>query len=300
MKIHFHSAAAAFVLLCTSLSLAAQTVDETRPAAADARVELVAVTGDFEIVGHDRDTIELTGRLGEDVRELLIEGGPDHWRIELKMQQNRTIGWGRKNSSELRLMVPRAGRIEASSVSGDMSLRDLAGDTVEASTVSGDLELRQVRPDRLSASSVSGDVEADGGGRSSTRMKSVSGDVSLTGGDGRIELQSVSGDLEIDGAEVAELDVETVSGDVAAHIRPAAQARLQLSSHSGDVLLRLPRDAGVRIKAQTFSGKIRTAFGGEVQRGRGPGARLEHESGDGAVRVQAKAFSGDVILETFD
>jgi len=279
--------------------LAAETVSESRPTNTDARIELIAVTGDFEIIGHDGNSFELSGELGEDVRELVIDGSPEHWKIELKMVRNQR-GWGRKKSSELKLLVPRSARLEARTVSADLELIDLDGASIEASTVSGDIELVRVRPFELRIKTVSGDIESDGGGSTMNRMESVSGDLELSGARGRVQLQTVSGDIEIDGTEIDDLQAETVSGDIEARIRPTAEAWIKLSAHSGEVNLQLPAGTELRIEAETFSGDIRSAFGGDVERGRGPGRKLRFEADGAAIRVEAATFSGNVVLSEFD
>lgn len=300
MNIKMNIAALA-VGLIASLPLAAETVDETRPANPDARVELISVTGEFEIVGHDGDSIELTGTLGDDVEELVIDGGPDRWRVELKMRKNGGGNWGWNSGSDLTLMVPRGGRISARTVSGELSLLDLTGAEVEVTTVSGEIELRNVRPEELSVESVSGDIDSNSAGTVRNRMKTVSGDMDLADAYGQIELESVSGDIEVGGREIAELRIETVSGDAVARIRPQSKAWMRFNSHSGDVQLALPSGTGVRLSAETFSGDIDSAFGGEVQRERrGPGAWLEHESGDASVSIDAKTFSGGFYLTELD
>ncbi|MGB0515257.1 MAG: DUF4097 family beta strand repeat-containing protein, partial [Wenzhouxiangellaceae bacterium] len=267
----------------------------------DARVELTAVTGDFEIIGHDGDSIELTGTLGDDVDELIIDGGPDSWTIELKMRKNDGGNWGWNSGSDLTLLVPRGGRIESRTVSGELSLLNLDGASVEVATVSGEIELQNVRPEELSVESVSGDIDSDSAGTVRNRMKTVSGDVDLVDAYGQVELESVSGDVEVNGSEIAELRIQTVSGDIDARIRPQPKAWMRINSHSGDVQLALPAGTGVRLSAETFSGDIDSAFGGEVQRKRrGPGAWLEHESGDGLVSIEAKTFSGGFYLTELD
>jgi len=290
----------AALLLAAGALDAAEQVDETRSAAADARIDFRAVTGEFRVVGHATNEFHLTGTLGDDVEELFIEGDADHWRIRLETKNNRGWDWNGSDGSKLTLHVPQAARLDFSAVSADVELTGLNGEEVSVKTVSGDLELVDVAPGQLRAESVSGDVQADSGGRDVNRLKSVSGDVTVRMAGGRIELESVSGDIEVEGESVSELRVQSVSGDASVRIRPTANARIRLESHSGDVELLLPADTDLAVDAETFSGDIRSALGGTVQSGRGPGQRLSFETGSGAVRVEATSFSGSVMIGRLD
>lgn len=286
--------------LFVTAAAAAESVDESRQASLDGRIQFSGVTGDFEVMGHDADEWRLSGTLGDDVEELVIEGGPDDWEIRLEMKKGNS-GWGlNKASTELKLLVPRGSELAVKTVSGDLWLRELEGRSVDARSVSGDLELVDVTPQRLSASTVSGDLIARGSASEVNRIKSVSGDVEATGASGRVELESVSGDVSVEGSAVSELAIESVSGDVVARIRPTERSRLDISSHSGDVELYLPDGTGVRIDAETFSGRISSAFGGEVRSGRGPGESLSMEAGSAGVEIEASTFSGNLKFARLD
>lgn len=300
MKILSQTVFLAGLLVAAAGIAQAESVDESRPARPDARIEFSGVTGDFEIIGHDAEEWLLSGTLGDDVEELVIEGDPDHWKIRLEMK-NGGFKWGRNTqSSDLKLLVPRASELDVKVVSADLKLSELDGRSVDAQTVSGDLDLRQVNPARLNARTVSGDVKADGGASEVNRFQSVSGDVDASRSSGRLELESVSGDVSVEGSEVSELSVESVSGDVVARIRPTERARLDIGSHSGDVDLYLPAGSGVRVDAETFSGSISSAFGGQVRSGRGPGESLSMETGTATVEIEAKTFSGNVRIRHLD
>lgn len=287
-------------LFVATAAAAAESVDESRPASPDGRIQFSGVTGDFEIIGHDAEEWLLSGTLGDDVKELVIEGGPDDWTIRLEMKKNNS-GWNlNKASTDLKLLVPRGSELDVQTVSGDLWLRELQGRSIDAKSVSGDLELVDVTPKRLNASTVSGDLGTSGSASDVNRIKSVSGDVEATGASGRVELESVSGDVSVEGSAVSELAIESVSGDVVARIRPTERSRLDISSHSGDVELYLPEGTGVRIDAETFSGSISSAFGGEVQSGRGPGESLSMEAGSAGVEIEASTFSGNLRIGRLD
>lgn len=277
----------------------ADSVDESRPAAADGRIEFEAVTGDFEIVGHDAAAFVLSGELGDDVEELVIEGDADHWKIRLEMKEGNSWGRGR-STSDLRLLVPRGTDLGADTVSGDLVLRELDGPSVGARSVSGDVDLAGVRPRELGVRTVSGDIVTDAGGTEVSRLQSVSGDLELGDGRGRIGVQSVSGDVEMRAAEVSEFEVETVSGDLVARLAPVARARISVTSHSGDLDLSIPSGTALRLEAETFSGSIESGFGGERSEGFGPGEKLSLEGGAGSVEVDARSFSGNIRIRATD
>lgn len=286
------------VLLLVAAPLqAGQPVDEVREARPDARIELAAVTGRYRIVGTDHAELGIAGTLGEDVEELIIDGDPGHWKIEIKAKNNRGRTRGSRSLSDLTVNVPRGGELEIVTVSGNIEMQDLNGSWVRATSISGDVELVNVLPTRLSVETVSGTQRMDAGGRSESRMKSVSGNIYAENLAGRIHLSTVSGNGELSAGEVEETDMETVSGRISARLQPLAQARIQLSSHSGELRLKLPEDVPLDFRANSFSGNISNDFGGEIEELRGPGRRLEVRQGAGTVRVEAKSFSGRIYLE---
>ena len=106
-------------LFVATAAAAAESVDESRPASPEGRIQFAAVTGDFEIIGHDAEEWLLSGTLGDDVKELVIEGGPDDWTIRLEMKKGNS-GWNlNKASTDLKLLVPRRSDLDVQTVSGD-------------------------------------------------------------------------------------------------------------------------------------------------------------------------------------
>jgi predicted membrane protein len=142
-------------------------------------------------------------------------------------------------SIDFEVAVPANLLIDASSVSGDVSVNGAHGD-VTAGSVSGDVFLEHLHASSVKANSVSGDVEVRVDellGRGDFTFHSVSGDVTLEvprdfGAD--LSLTTVSGDIDSDfpitvggngrvnrrnmtariGAGGRRLDVSTVSGDL--------------------------------------------------------------------------------------
>lgn len=281
-------------------ALAGETVDEQRPMNPDGRIHFSAVTGEYRITGSDDDRLVITGSLGTDVREFSIDGDETSWSIKLHPIEHRGRMPRRAASSRLTIAVPRGAEIEATTVSGEFEAEDLAGRQVTLQSVSGAVSLNNVVPQRLSVQTVSGELRMDGGGMQGSRLRTVSGNIEARNLAGRVEVNSVSGGIELDGSDVEELNIETVAGRVVLDVRPAANARYRVTSHSGNIDLALPAETPLALRAQTFSGRISSDFGGEVRRGRGPGEQLDHRVGDGNVRVESKSFSGNINIRRLD
>lgn len=283
-----------------SALLAAQSVDESRPFDPDGRISFTAVTGSYEFVGSSDNRLHISGTLGEDVETMVIEGHAGSWQIELKPYNHRGRGERRGQSSRLVISVPRGVELEARTISAGMNLMDLDGHWVNLHSISGDIVLNNVQPERLNVETVSGGHNLDAGGWGESRLKSVSGNIRAHGLAGRIAVSSVSGQVDVDAVNIEDADLETVSGRIEASLAPAERARINLASHSGRLDLKLPADTPLDLRANTFSGRISSGFGGEVQRGRGPGERLTHRTGSGQVRVEAQSFSGRIQIEPAD
>jgi DUF4097 and DUF4098 domain-containing protein YvlB len=282
-------------LLSTGLT-AATTINESRTASPDARISFSAVTGEFKIIGSADNQLTVTGTLGSDVREFSIEGDADNWHIELQPIQGSNRMRRQYQASVLTISVPINAELEARTVSGQISLLDLQGPWVNARSVSGAITTDNVRPERLSIETVSGKLEVRSGGQEETRLRSVSGNMNASELRGRVNASSVSGIIAVAASQLEEADFETVSGGIQATLAPLDRARIRANSHSGAIDIELPQGTPLDLRASSFSGRIRSDFGGEVERGRGPGERLEHREGNGQVRVAAQSFSGRINL----
>ncbi|MDX1626189.1 MAG: DUF4097 family beta strand repeat-containing protein [Wenzhouxiangellaceae bacterium] len=283
-------------------AVAAESVDETRPAAATARIDFTGVTGDFEIVGHDAGELAIAGELGDGVEELVIEGDENAWTVRLEMKENEGRNWFSGGSdSDLVIRVPHAAIVSASVVSGDLSLRGLDGERVDVRSVSGDVTVRDSAPERLSGQTVSGDLNIASGGLDTTDLQAVSGDIEASGLLGRVAVDAVSGDIDIEGSDIVSFEAETVSGDVEARIRPTETASIRLDSHSGTVNLALPAGTPLDFQGQTFSGGFSSDFDADTEnvgeKGRNQKG-LSIRQGAGTVKVRANTFSGEVRLST--
>jgi DUF4097 and DUF4098 domain-containing protein YvlB len=263
---------------------AERTVDEMRDMQPDGRLSFSATSGEFEIIGSRDEQLHILGALGPEVKEMRITGDAGHWKIELEAYREDRRRQ-RSENSRLTIFVPHGTEIDTRTISANVSLEGLEGRAVGVRSVSGNVDLTAVTPRRLSVETVSGAQHLDGGGRTESRLQSVSGNISASGLDGRIRAQTVSGNIAIDAERLEDMDAQTVSGRINIAAAPQSGTRISLMTHSGAIRLGLPGDTAVDVRAESFSGRINSQFGGEPQRGMDPGQRLAHRTGDGNVRL---------------
>ena len=190
-----------------------------------------------------------------------------------------------------------------------------AGTRVSASSVSGDVAIRNIKGD-LSAASVSGEVSISGAAQVSV-AKSVSGDVSIldTASSVALNVGSVSGDVRLDAVKAAQLSAESVSGSISVSNGGSSRATLKsvsgdisyageivrngrydFQSHSGDVRIGVSQGAGFDFQATTFSGSIRTEPPTALRAATSTSRSVRGTIGDGSAVIAATTFSGDITV----
>jgi DUF4097 and DUF4098 domain-containing protein YvlB len=147
--------------------------------------------------------------------------------------------------------------------------------------------------DRVQAGAVSGSVRVTGTA-GEVHASSVSGGVTVASVQGRAEVSSVSGDISVTGRRLSG-SFQTVSGEVRVSGDLARDGTTEVSTHSGDVELRIGAGASAEVEFTTFNGDAITQV---------PGARVTRQGrreqriviGRGEARVSVNTFSGDLKL----
>lgn len=161
---------------------------------------------------------------------------------------------------------------------------------VVLSTVSADLVVAGVQAG-VSATTVSGAITAtDVAGE--MNFKSVSGDVEVQPVDGDMVLNTVSGNATVSG-RVSRLTGRAVSGDLTFDLDH--EARASITTVSGEVLMRVPASASVRLDFTTMSGKLDSAFPVAGTSGKRHLAGLVGGN-EQAPPVEVRTMSGDIAL----
>jgi len=271
----------------------AENINETMDAANDGHVDIYNTAGSITVTGWSRDSVQVTGELGDDVEELVFERDGDDILIKVKVPRNH----GRDIDSDIVVQVPEGSSIDVSGVSADIDVDGINGEQ-SLSTVSGDVNAKGVSAS-IEAASVSGDVEVDGTGASvDVSTGTVSGDVIVSGLSGDIEAESVSGDVDIEGGSFDRAYFETVNGDLRFAAGLNKGGRLSAESVNGDVEIMFTNDVSASFDIETFNGDIDACFGPKPERTSryAPGLELSFTQGDGDGRVAVETLNGGVTI----
>jgi len=186
-----------------------------------------------------------------------------------------SFGFG-GDGEPVELEVPADMPCELKTVSGDITVGDLTGETVVHS-VSGDVRVSRVA-DLRSAQSTSGDVDLEACFVDGDVM-SKSGDVQVQGSTIRGMLKSYSGDVAVHDSVLNDTDVLSFSGDVRLE-SVTIQGGARLKTTSGDISAELDQH-DVVVDVNTRSGEATVT---------GPGVDIEtshhaHPRGPGNCRA---------------
>jgi len=280
-------------MAAAGVAQADRTVNETRPLAADGRVEVNNISGEINVIGWNGEGVEITGTLDDGVKTLDIMSNDSRLSIEVELE-HRTRNNG---NAYLTLKVPVGANVDVETVSADISINGVQGE-IDLESVSGEIEITgETRS--LEASSVSGDVVATVT-TGSADLESVSGDIVVRRATGRLEAAVVSGNIEIEAGDLDSFHAETVSGSIFCAANPTDRARFSLETMSGRIELVVAQDVDADFYIETYSGSIDNKLGPPPKRTDeyGPGKELRFTNGSGGARISIESFSGSVKLLT--
>ncbi len=282
--------ATAIVIAVTGIAWA-ESINESCPANSDGVVSIDNLAGEVEIIGWSADEVEVTGTLGQGTERLEFDCSGQRTRIRVVIPDNSRHVEG----SDLRIQVPATSRVEATTVSADITASDLDGE-LELESVSGEITLVKVRGE-IEAQSVSGNLEIDDA-PAGAELASVSGSIDVRNASGDLEAATVSGSITVTGSlEGGEFG--TVSGNIRCEADLVGHADFDMESMSGDLTLIVPAGIAASFDISTHSGEIENQLGPEPSRRdkHGSGQELSFSTGSGPS-IQIDTFSGDVRLLT--
>lgn len=130
------------------------------------------------------------------------------------------------------------------------------------------------------------------------QIELVNGDLKITGVKGKLNADLVNGELKSDGM-TSDTDVSLVNGDMQISFEDLSNVnKVKLDSVNGDIVVKLPSDANVKVSADTVSGKISNDFGLTVNEGRYVGSDMRGVIGDGSVKLTMENVNGRIKLKS--
>jgi hypothetical protein len=285
----------AALVLVTVLSLplwaAAQNmVDQKRPAAPDAAVDIENMAGSVKVTGWDRAEVQVKGTLARDAT-LDLGGTEKRVRVEVEAEGNPMAA-----RSDIEVFVPVGASVKIEGFQATISVTGVNGG-VEAETVNGSITQSGAARE-VSLQSVNGTVEAtQPSGR--VHVEAVNGTVTVRDASGEINASTVNGRLLVAGGSFERAKLESVSGGVRFEAGLAKQATLDVETVSGVVDLFLPAAIAADFKISTFSGDIANELGpaAPVKSSRWtPEKELTFSSGSGGAQISVQTLSGAVNL----
>lgn len=283
------------ILLVTSVAAwAGESVDRTIVTTADVEIEIENVAGSVEVEAWDRSEVRILAELGDDTEGLDIDTEGGEIRIEVEVPEH-SGRWRRRDiDSIVKVWVPAGASVGVETVSAEIEVHGVNG-SIDLESVSGSIDA-DGEPSTADLSTVSGRIDFTGD-QTTIDAETVSGRVHLDGVAGRVDVSTVSGGVTVNASSIEHADLESVSGSIEFRGALDNGARLDASSHSGNVDVFLPSSTAASFEVETFSGDIRSDFGGEVRRTSRytPGRELYHSTGSDA-KISIETFSGNVYL----
>ncbi|HTQ59888.1 MAG TPA: DUF4097 family beta strand repeat-containing protein [Candidatus Solibacter sp.] len=281
-------------------------------------VDLSNVAGDVSIVGsadgkvHVHGIVQVSGfGFGSPQKRLddILANPP----VELKgstLRVGKELSRLHSVSISYSLEVPRQTEVNATSISGSDSIRNVAG-PVRAESVSGSVRAQDIgREVRLS--STSGSIEAENCGddaratsvsgsvtvsnaKGDVLAHSVSGDVRVNTPGGRVDAGSSSGSIDVHGAN-ADVKARTSSGRLSVQGNPSGNSFWELRTASGTVQIAVPSNANFHFSANAVSGQITAQIPIMIEE-QGKHSLRAH-IGSGGGRVEIHTVSGNIEVQS--
>ena len=279
--------------LLVAATATAEQIDQQLDADPDGQVTIFNMAGSVEVEGWSRDSVEITGTMGDDVEELVFERDGDDVEIRVKVPKR---SFGRKDlSADLVIKVPKNSSLEVAVVSADIDVSGVYGDQ-ELQAVSGDIATEAFSSD-IEIESVSGDIDVDGDGTDTmVELVSVSGDIAADRLTGNIEAECVSGDVTLNNGSFDDIEIETVNGDITLRTELRRGGDLAAETVNGGIELAFTGDVSADFDIETFNGKIDNCFGPKPERTSkyAPGWELRFSEAGGDGRVSLATLNGRI------
>jgi hypothetical protein len=283
----------AIVLLASPRSAAQQRAGAVEPVlraralASGAPVKMFIPSGTVQLIGWDRDSIEVRGHVPAPAS--LVLSGSDTAGLKLVIEQRDGQA---PVATRLAIHLPRRSQLSLKGVDAVVTATDVGGwfytvsgsirlegsvTSVDAEAMSGDLDLNVVTP--------------------WARAKTGKGHLAIRGSPQDVDASTISGTLDIAAPAIMHGRFTSVTGDIhyASTMRP--RSLFEFSNHSGAVDLLLPRDASAHLELSSVEGEIDNGFT-QLRPAAAGVHSLQLMLGAGESDVTVRTFRGTVRLRS--
>lgn len=158
---------------------------------------------------------------------------------------------------DFEITIPDRMSVEANGIEMEFDAEGIGG-TISINSVAGGIAVSGGRGN-ITLNSVEGGVTLDGAD-GNIALVSVDGDVTVSRSSGVISVQNVDGDIMLEGITSDNIEVNTVDGDLGYRGTIHDDGRYFLSTHDGDVTVTVPDGTNARVSVSTFSGDLEADF----------------------------------------
>lgn len=250
------------------------------------RLELRNHEGEIVVKTWNRNAVRVEARHSSDDRVKIHRSGsvvkvrsesryghPDIVNYELTVPRSMAIDLSGNETAVWVEGVQNGLRVET--IEGDVTVRDCAGE-ITLHSVEGVVRLERAR----------GRVE----------MHSTDGAIEVIDVEGEIFVESIDGNIWLESINSGMLEAQTVDGDVFFDGSVRNDGRYRLSTHDGNVTVRVPDGTNATVSVATFEGAFEAMFPVEITRAES-GRQFSFILGSGGARIELETFDGDIRLE---
>ena len=276
------------MLSLTTASQAEWQTDTTFAVPAGTRLELQNVTGNVTISAWNRSDVRVRADHGRRSSVAIELTGSN---LRLRPQSDRGI-MNLGGIADYHLTIPVSMAIQISGMHADVTIEGTRSD-IKVQTVSGDIAVTG-GDGTLALTTIDGMISVrDGAGR--LEATTTSDDVVVDGFRGGIRVEAVSGDISLRRVDSRDVFAEAVSGEVEYEGTVRDDGTYLFSTHSGDLVVAIPENANVLIRAVASMGDVESTFTLPTAARSGRRER-SYRLGTGSASMELKVFSGDVRL----
>ncbi|MEO6211144.1 MAG: DUF4097 family beta strand repeat-containing protein [Gemmatimonadaceae bacterium] len=263
----------------------ADPVLRARALRSGAPLKMFVPSGTVQLIGWDRDSVVVRGRLPASAQLLL--SGTDTAGYKLIVDQR---DGGSMSASRLVIYMPRASQVALKTVDALSNVSDVGGWFY---AVSGSYHIAGTMRS-VDVESMSGDIDLDAA-TPWARAKTGKGHLVIRGSLEDVDASTIGGTLDVATATILHGRFTAVTGDIhyAATIRE--HSLFEFSTHSGAIDFLLPRDVSARFELSSVEGVIDNGFA-QLHPAASGVHTLQVSLGTGASDVTVRTFKGTVRL----